>query len=313
MVKRLILVLSTLLFFASCSVLQQTPHSCIDDQCWEQLVKTSEESHSSILDVVKRKNPSLYYQIINDSKDPQILGLWGQSQNFDSGAKKQIVSDEIISALHTQFGARFDVSNVDKVVHAGITHTYGYLFSVLDTPYGYKRKRWVLPTFNFGFSLKGQSLSPEATEGGLLSNVTYFMGMLSFKNESDRNTLKSLKNVSNEIRNFDYQSLKNVEFLEETFSNFTLRTTLVPLPQKSKGEENDYLLIYSIMDHKLSKEILITAFPIKFDAYKKITSSEFLGSDKPIIIRSNAYLAGLMNQKWSGVRKLFKKPINSRE
>lgn len=308
MVKRLILVLSTLLFFASCSYLQtslQQPNlSLKDDQYWAQLVKTSEESNLSILDIVKNKNPALYAQIINDAKDTQLLDLWGQSLNFDSGAKKQIINDKIISALHSQFGIKLDIFNSDKVVHAGITHTYGYLFSVLDTPYGYKRKRWVLPTFNFGFSLKGLSLSPETTEGGLLSNVTYFMGMLSFKNESEKKALKNLKNVSTEIRNFDYSSLKRIEYLEESFSNFTLRTTLIPLVKKHENEENDYLLIYSILDRKLAKESLVTAFPININAYRKIISSEFLGSDMPIVIRYNAYLEGQMGKNLKGLRKL---------
>lgn len=274
-----------------------------DDRYWSGLVKMSEDNRTSIMDVLKKKNLSLYYQIINDSKDPELLSFWGQSQNYDSGAKKQIISDAITTDLLAQFGLKNEATKY-KVVHAGIAHTYGYLFSVLDTPYGYKRKRWTLPTLNFAFSLNGNSLSPETLEGGLLSNVTYFMGTLAFKNDSDRSRLKKLKNVSSEIKTFNYYSL-NVEHLDEDLENYTLRTTLLRLPFKGEGEENDYLLIYSIMDKLASKEFLVTAFPIKKDAYKKIVAPEGLGANRPVVLRYNAYLDGLMEQKLTGNRKFF--------
>lgn len=306
MVKRLILVLSFLLYFSACSGLRTSKDSLQSDQYWAQMVKNSEENGESILSVVKKRNASLHSQIINDSKDSKVLAFWGQSLNFDSGAKKQIISDEITMSLHAQFGLNKSSKNENTIVHAGIAHTYGYLFSVLDTPFGFKRKRWILPTLNFGFSLDGKSLSPETREGGLLSNVTYFAGMLSFKNEKDRAALQNLKNVSNEIRQFDYQSLKNIEYLEEEFSTFSMRTTLIPLPRKLDDEQNDYLLIYSLLDRGLSREFLITIFPIKTDAYSKITSAEFLGSNMPIMIRYNAYLDGMMNKKLNGVRRLLR-------
>lgn len=303
MTSKLFLLLTVLVIFIliSCSLFQTKQFSLKDDQYWAQLVKESTDTKKSILDVVKKRNQSLYAQMINDSKDPQLLSFWGQSQNIDSGAKKQIIQDEISADLHDLFGLKTD----NLIVHAGIAHTYGYLFSMLDTPYGYKRKRWILPTLNHAFSLKENGLSPETSEGGLLSNVTYFIGALAFKNDSDRLTLKSLKNVSSEIKNFNYYSL-TVEHLEEELLNFTLRTTLLRFPLKKETEENGLLLIYSILNHKLKKELLITAFPIKEDAYQKITAPDSLGANQPIAVRYNAYLEGFMDQKLIGNRKLFK-------
>lgn len=305
MTSNFFLFVPMLLLLLSCSVFPTNQYSPKDDQYWALMVKESEEGQTSILEIIKKRSPALYTQIQNDSEDHELLNFWGQSLNFDSGAKKQIINDSIIADLHGQFGLANPTSSPAKVVHAGITHTYGYLFSVLNTPYGFKRKRWTLPTLNYAFALQGGALSPETIEGGLLSNVTYFAGTLAFKNDSNRLLLKGLKNVAGEIKNFNYYSL-NIEHLDEELPTHTLRTTLLRLPFKQELEENDYLLIYSIMDKALNKESLITVFPITQAAYSKIIAIETLGANHPIVIRYNAYLEGLMGQKLNGMRKLSK-------
>jgi hypothetical protein len=295
----------------SCSNLKTKNYSEKDDQYWANLVGESMMTKKSILQVIETKNPALLVQIQNDSKDSVLLSFWGQSLNFDSGAKKQIVDDFLMSELQAQFG----IKNDNKIVHAGITHTYGYLFSVLQTPYGFKRQRWIAPTLNYAFSFDGLALSPETIDGGLLSNITYFAGMLAFKNETDKKNLTNLKNVSKEILNFDYPKI-SVDVLEEQIGKKDdlgpiLRTSLLRLPFKKSGEENDYLLIYSVLNPKNQKEVLITAFPIKKEAYKTITSEESFGANQPIIIRYNTYLEGLMEQKLTGVRKFLKDSVKN--
>lgn len=297
--SRIFIQLTILLSLFSCSSWQSNPYSRQDDQYWSLMVKNAEDTRSNIMSIIKSEDPSLYNQIKKDAKDSELLGFWGQSLNIDSGANKQIINDKICTELHAEFGLKTD----NRIVHAGVAHTYGYLFSVLDTPYGYKRKRWVLPTLNYAFGLEGKSLSPETTDGALLSNITYFAGTLAFKNDSDRLHLKTLQNVSNEIRNFNYFSLK-IEHLEEELEHILLRTTLLKLPQKQTEETNDYLLIYTVLDKNLKKEVLITAFPINSESYKKITAPESLGANRPISVRYNAYLEGLMEKKLSGKRIL---------
>jgi hypothetical protein len=298
---KLFFFLTSLTLFISCSAFQNRKPSSQSDEYWAKMVKESETNHQSIIEIIKNDNRPLYQQIHNDTQDPLLLTFWGQSLNFDSGAKKQIISDLINTDLHAQFA----LTTNNYVVHAGVTHTYGYLFSILETPYGFKRKRWTAPTLNGAFSLENLSLSPETVEGTLLSNVTYFMGMLAFKNDSDRVLLKNLKNVSPEIRNFNYYSL-TVEHLEEILPRFTLRTTFLKFPKRLAGEENDYLLIYSIMDQTLHKEFLITAFPVKKEAYQKTIAPEELGVNRPVTIRYNAYLEGLMDQPWRGTKVFWK-------
>lgn len=293
----------------SCSNLNPRPPSLKDDQYWSDLVSQSVNTKRSILKILEEKDPALYKQIVNDSADPILQSFWGLSQNFDSGAKKKILDDQLITDLQAQFG----IKNDNFIVHAGITHTYGYLFSVLQTPYGQKRKRWTDPTLNYAFSFSRNSLSPETMEGGLLSNITYFAGVLAFKNEADRKDLRNLKNVSSEILNFDYSKLSVENLEEQIISNrgnvAALRTTLVRLPFKKEGEENDYLLIYSIIHPNNKKEVLITIFPIKKDAYKKIAAEESLGANQPIMVRYNAYLGGLMEQTLTGSRKFSQVPM----
>jgi len=299
-VKTSSLIISLLLLtFVSCSGIEKNDAENTDAY-WARLVKKTEKK-MSILDVLKQENPHLYQQIDSDSKDPNLVHFWGKSYNFDSGAKKQIISDAIIADLQK----KFKVENDNRIVHAGITHTYGYLFSVLDTPYGYKRKRWIEPTLNYGFALSANSLAPDTLRGALLSNVTYFAGKIAFKQESDKEALDHLINVSDELKNFDYKRLQTT-YLEEEISGspVTLRTALVKLPFKRAEEENDALLIYSVWNQKEKNEVLITAFPIKKDAFNKIIDPSGLGKNQPIAVRYNAYVEGLMDQKLSGTRKI---------
>ncbi len=288
------------LVIISCSGLEST-FSENTDQYWSRLVRLAEQNHMSILETIKTENPHLFNQIEADSKETALLAFWGKSLNFDSGAKKQILSDAIVSDLHKKFGITHD----NKIVHAGITHTYGYLFSVLETPYGYKRKRWIEPTLNYGFAFLGNSLSPETMQGSLLSNITYFVGKIAFKQESQQKALDQLRNVSLEVKNFDYSKL-NITYLEEEIdhSPVTLKTALVKLPFKKAEEENDALLIYSVWNELEKKEVLITAFPIKKDAFAKIVDPAFLGKNQKILVRYNAFIEGPMDQKLTGTRKI---------
>ena len=276
-----------------------------EDQYWEKIAKKSLNNQTSILEILKTERPKLFTQIMNDSKDLELVSLWGQSLNFDSGAHEKILDNNLIRDLQAQF----NIHNDNHVVHAGVTHTYGYLFSILKTPYGFKRKRWIDPTLNYAFDLKDQSLSPETKDGGMLSNITYFTGKIAFKSIDDQKKLSLLKNVSAEILNFNYKSFSPVVLEEQIVQNqkmiHILRTTLVKLPKKRPLEENDFLLIYTILTPDTHREVLITAFPIKNDAYNSITSTKQLGTNQPIVLRYNAYLEGIDAAKLTGNRILF--------
>ena len=95
--------------------------------------------------------PEIERQLTADSQSKDLIELWGKSLNFDEFAKGTIVEPTLLDAI---FVAAKAPARNDKVVHAGTEHTYGYLFSLLKTPFGYKRARWVAPDFNDGFGLK---------------------------------------------------------------------------------------------------------------------------------------------------------------
>jgi hypothetical protein len=220
--------------------------------------------------------------------------------NFDSGAKKKIIEDKVLVELQDYFKLKSD----NHIVHAGITHSYGYLFSNLDTPYGYKRKRWIDPEVNRAFGLAGMSLSPESKEGTLLSNITFFAGKIAFQNEESQSNLNKLLNVSNEVKSFDFKKLK-VKMLEEKIETprdiqKIIRTHFVHF--ENKNDQNEYLLIYTVEDLNKHTEKLITVFPINKDSYLKTTDPLLMGADRPILPKYNMYLSAGKDVRFSGHR-----------
>lgn len=274
------------------------------DLFWHNLVIEMQEKNLSLTQILERSHPALLAQIKSDSKDVIMQSLWAESINFDSGAKKIIIEDNILNDLHNYFELRCD----HRIVHAGVAHTYGYLFSNLETPYGYKRKRWIDPEVNDAFNLVGKSLSPDTKSGTLLSNLTYFAGKIAFKNKNSLLVLEQIKNVSLEIKNFNYSALQ-VKTLEERIDNPTnikkiIRTNFVKFPNKNLIGQNEYLLIYSVYDLSHDTENLITAFPINKESYFKTTDSLLMGENRPIMPKYNYHLYMEKDVRPSGLRSL---------
>jgi hypothetical protein len=301
----------TLLFVAlvGCSHQVQRNDPTLLDEYWDRLIDESHTEKISITEKLKKDNLALYNQIQNDAKDPTLLGFWGKSFNSDGGMNlngslnKQIVDLDVLSDIQKVFG----IKNDNIRVHAGITHTYGYLFSRLVTPYGFKRKRWTAATLNHAFDFKNHSLSPVPNSGSLLSNLTYFAGKLSFRNADQLSALEKLQNTSEEVKAFDYKNIKKLVVIENVAKPKSLNivTTLIALPKKAPKEENDYLLIYSLEEPKSQRGELITAFPIKKEAYLKIINPEGLGENKEISLRYNAYKEGFGPERLLGQRSVL--------
>lgn len=64
---------------------------------------------------------------------------WAFSTVIDENVGDAVVDEPLFRALHEAAGidARFPIGN------AGLLHVYGYLFSTVPTPYGYKSDRWM--------------------------------------------------------------------------------------------------------------------------------------------------------------------------
>ncbi len=300
--KRNILLFCIVGLITSCGHLFSSEIS--KDIYWEKIVK-SFDGKQDFVQHLKQQEKHIYNQLEQIKNDQTLLSMWGLSQNFDAGAKQIILDEKIIGDLQ----GVFNVKNDNQVVHAGIMHTYGYLFSTLNTPYGYKRWRWTIPTFTEGMGLKEKSISPHPKSGSLLSNLTYFAGKIAFKSKSRIDELEQLKNVSNEIKNFPYQNLEVVSLVEQVTNskkfNYQFKTDFVKIIHKvtkNHQDENDYLLIYSIVEPETKIEKLITVFPIKKDAFLKSTDELLLGSDRPIFVRYNAFIGTSKEDRLSGSR-----------
>src|SRR5262245_58785993 len=105
------------------------------------------DAGKSVVPVLKKRCPHVYRQIVRDSKYPGLPALWGRCVNVDENAGKTIVHPAILEAIGIVAG----VPMHGPVFHAGLQHTYGYLFSTLQTPYGLKRERWLSTHMEEGF------------------------------------------------------------------------------------------------------------------------------------------------------------------
>ena len=67
-----------------------------------------------------------------------LLDRWSASTVIDENVGEAVVERDVFERIHEAGGvnARFPVGN------AGLVHVYGYLFSTVVTPYGYKSDRW---------------------------------------------------------------------------------------------------------------------------------------------------------------------------
>jgi hypothetical protein len=255
---------------------------------------------------MRKDSTELFGKIDLDIKNPAWRELWGRSLNYDELAKETIVDPSLVDRLTAHL---VTAPRNERVVHAGIEHTYGYLFSTLQTPYGYKRARWVKPDLEDGLGIPRGSLGPLPTRGTLLSNLSYVIGRIALWNDSaeQKLALRKLEGIVDPaLIRFPWKSLK-VTRLEERFENhggdpsertaaiITLRTDLVNLPRVDATKNpsgNTHLLIYSIEDPRQTpSHRLITAFPVNQAFVDRTLDAGKNKPDESIVVRYNAFLA----------------------
>lgn len=247
-----------------------------------------------------------------DTAQEGLKRIWGKSINFDEGAKGTIVHPAILDSLAKALGVP---PRQERIVHAGLEHTYGYLFSTLLTSFGYKRARWVRPDIEEGLGIPRGLLGPEPKEGTLFSNLTYFLGRISLKDDSEAQAILSAASpaVASFLTDFPYDSLKTRR-LEETMSfkgvsgkerSVSIRTDFV-LFHTPAEKGNSALLIYSVSDSEQKGSQLITAFPVAHGFMEKALNSKDLGKNQPIRTRYNAFISGVtdVNPPRTGIRKV---------
>jgi len=261
---------------------------------WASAARAAQERASAggdLAQVLETYAPGILKQLDADRSNRAALDLWGRSVNFDELAHGVIVSTDILNF----FAVRLDAPKPDGVImHAGIDHTYGYLFSLLQTQFGFKRARWVQPDIGEGLGLPRGLISPVPTEGTLLSNVTCLAGTIALKDDKAASALlkKASARCAAPLRKFKARG--RIRLTEEVTlaggRKVALRTDLVPFSKAYGG--NSFLLVYSVYDSAAKRVFLITAFPVAEGFMKSITAQDGLGTDKPVQPRYNAYVEG---------------------
>lgn len=265
-----------------------------------------------VLPKLKELAPGLSTQISKDAERKVFKLLWGKSINFDEMAKDVIVHPSILSSIGELFGEPAK----GRVVHAGMEHTYGYLFSILKTSFGYKRARWVKPTIEEGLALPDGVIDPANSDlqnSTFFGNVTYLLANIAFRD--DGALLRAVRKsgadlVPRSLANYPYSKLSIVR-LEEALEapkpssrTVVLRTDFVAFKPVPAGQRNSHLLVYSVLDPLNNGARLITAFPVEKSFVDRALKQENLGRNQPIITRYNAHVDGVTGQEHKGTRQI---------
>ena len=299
---------------SSCPDLSKNESSV--DCPWADITRQIVDQSKTCNKVLKTNIPFIIDQMNKDKKSSMFLSMWGEAKNFDENAVSTIVDLKILKCLSEKLKLKNSIKKQHGFdsIHAGLQHTYAYLFSNLQTPYGYKRARWVNDDLQKGFGLTKNSLTPMTAKGAFLSNVTYFFAKFAFK--EDIKLIKKLetyglknKSVSPELisinpENFEIKELK--ESLPQ--KQVIIHTTFVKMNSEKVTSKNTHLLIYWVENQKNKTKFLVTGFPVEQSFVNKIFDEKNIGLNKSIITRYNAWISDLANSREAliGLREVAK-------
>ena len=182
---------------------------------------------------------------------------WTDCAVFDELAKAEILPEKAMNGL----GIRREVTGGVAHSPAGVMHTYGYLFSQLQTAYGLKGKRWIESRLDERLGLPAGTFSPVAPEGEFAANLTSVLLQLigaparvahAARLEPAKRTLGRVEQRVT-WRTPDGGTVKA--------SVFTHLTALQPLPGVETTDE--FLLIYEVA--RDGRHRFTTAFPVGKD------------------------------------------------
>ncbi len=256
-----------------------------------RLLAEKADKKEDLAPVLAAYAPGLLNQFKADHSNKAARALWGESINFDEFANGTIVRREILDLISGRLGT---AKPREKIVHAGMEHTYGYLFSLLPTKFGFKRARWVRPDIEDGLGLPRGSAGPAPAEGTLLANITCLAGGIALRDDPAASALlkKARPFCAQALRN--YSPAGRQRLTEEVAlpggRKVALRTDFVPFLNKAGG--NTRLLVYSVYDSAVKRAFLITAFPVNEAFVERSVSPAGLGEEKPVQTRYNAHVEG---------------------
>lgn len=208
--------------------------------------------------IIARRIPWLARQIGAVSHCRAVLDFWGSSSPVDDNAQESILGPAVLRYLAAETGARLGA----RAAHAGVLHTYGYLVSAIETPYGRKRDRWVTPRIENGLRIGPGLVRARPTTGSLLFNLTYLLW--SIVQHGDSAALARLEplveHTAPALARLRYDRFRRARIRERIIGGSTpleLVTDLVGFA-RGRGWPRASLLIYSL---RVGDELsLITCF-----------------------------------------------------
>lgn len=241
--------------------------------------------------------PELSEQIERDRESP-ALDLWATSVNYDENAKTRITDRKLLNAIGRIARCPIRYGNA---YHAGLLHTYGYLLSQVDTPYGKKHERWTSGQLELGLGLPSGSLLDYGGESSLLQNATYLFSSLA----GNRQSVAEIKYLHPSIRDYDTSRLERRLIREvveiQGGDRFELDTHLISFPVSSSGQVA--LLVYGV---RLGGGPfrLVTGFPLSEESVGQLLAEEHFGIARSIRPRYNALVEGFPAEAF-GTRELI--------
>ena len=312
------------MLFSSCLRLKQlsSPHAgpirlervyCMTpdfDRIARRMIDLADRPLPERVDLLQKRCPRILSQIRRDSVRTGPLPFWGRCMNIDEFAGTSIVSPSVLEVLSATAQRRMSLS----MPHAGLQHTYGYLFSVIPTPFGMKRDRWIDDGLERSLGLPSQTLEPRPSLGTLLTNATWLAGRIAFRN--DDRLLQLQRRLTDRIApslhrmTLPTMSLRLLESVVTAArsgveAEIQLRTDIVRMP-RAEGElaVNPYLLVYSVADSRCRHPALVTLFAVSEDFREALATRATQRRRSDIRPRYNASVPGLSSEPRKGVCRL---------
>ena len=281
------------------------------DKITRQLLTSASAGDAKMITAVRRLCPGIVRQIEADQGCSGPAIFWGDCRNFDELAGQVIVEPSILQTIFQIAGRRLSPEHP----HAGFQHTYGYLFSVIETPYGKKRDRWVQTDLEAGLGLPLDVLGPSPSEGTLMANATWLAGSIAFSDHKRLHWMRRClaKRAALSVQEFEpekWRSLRLTETVPPANSNslpsdIFLITDLIRMPFAEKsGIRENWLLVYSIDSESSGIPQLITLFTVTDDFVESIRERAAKRKRSDIRPRYNAFVPGLTNDPQRGTVRL---------
>lgn len=269
----------------------------------QQLIKAARTSLEVGEKKFRQTCKGITSQIESDGLRRGPLSFWGRSVNLDEVTQSEIVDPQLIQLIGRIAGK----SMSSDTPHAGLQHTYGYLFSVIKTPYGMKRDRWTETALETSLGVPSDTLGPEPGSGTLLTNATWLAGRIAFRRHKAQ--LSKLDNylgckTAPELVCTDFHKIRHQRILESIKpfdTSWQIQTDLVQI----SARQNQWLLIYSLRNHSRKTHQLITLFPVSNKNRAELVERTEHSRRMNIRLRFNAYLPRLSGKDIQGRCRLI--------